>query len=175
MRSDNVDQWTDACQYEIDALAKNKTWELVDLPPGHKAVKSKWVFKLKSDGCYRARLVAKGFTQIPGIDYDETFSPVARFESLRLLLALAALEDWEIHQMDIKSAFLNGVLDKEIYMEQPQGFVTAGQETKVCRLKKAIYGLKQASRAWNQQFHGVLNELGFMWTYTDAGIYVYHQ
>ena len=175
MRSDNTDQWTDACQYEIDALSKNKTWELVDLPPGRKAVKSKWVFKLKSDGRYRTRLVAKGFTQIPGIDYDETFSPVARFESLRLLLALAALEDWEIHQMDVKSAFLNGMLDKEIYMEQPQGFTTAGQETKVCRLKKAIYGLKQASRAWNQQFHGVLIELGFMRTYADAGIYVYHQ
>ena len=97
--------------------------------------------------------MAKGFTQIPGIDYNETFSPVARFESLRLLLALAALEDWEIHQLDVKSAFLNGVLDKEIYMEQPQGFIIPGQEHKVCRLKKAIYGLKQASCAWNQQFH----------------------
>jgi Reverse transcriptase (RNA-dependent DNA polymerase) len=113
--------------------------------------------------------------QIPGIDYDETFSPVARFESLRLLLALAALEDWEIHQMDVKSAFLNGVLDEEIYMEQPQGFISTGQETKVCHLKKAIYGLKQASRAWNLQFHGVLSELGFTRTFADAGVYVYHQ
>jgi Reverse transcriptase (RNA-dependent DNA polymerase) len=175
MGSDNTDQWTDACQYEIDALSKNKTWELVDLPPGRKAIKSKWVFKLKNDGHYHARLVAKGFTQIPGIDYDETFSPIARFESLRLLLALAVLEDWEIHQLDVKSAFLNGVLDKEIYMEQPQGFINAGQDNKVCRLKKAIYGLKQASRTWNQQFHGVLIELGFARTYADAGIYVYHQ
>ena len=175
MRSDNTTEWSNACQYEIDALSKNNTWELVDLPPGRKAVKSKWVFKLKSDGRYRARLVAKGFTQIPGIDYDETFSPVARFESLRLLLALAALEDWEIHQLDVKSAFLNGMLDEEIYMEQPQGFIITGQETKVCRLKKAIYGLKQASRAWNQQFHGVLTELGFTRTFSDAGVYVYHQ
>jgi Reverse transcriptase (RNA-dependent DNA polymerase) len=175
MQSDNTTEWTDACQYEIDALSKNNTWELVDLPAGRKAVKSKWVFKLKSDGRYRARLVAKGFTQIPGIDYDETFSPVARFESLRLLLALAALEDWEIHQLDVKSAFLNGVLDEEIYMEQPQGFIIAGKETKVCRLRKAIYGLKQASRAWNQQFHGVLIELGFTRTFSDAGIYVYQQ
>jgi transposase InsO family protein len=175
MRSDNNSEWTDACQYEIDALSKNNTWDLVDLPPGRKAVKSKWVFKLKSDGRYRARLVAKGFTQIPGIDYDETFSPVARFESIRLLLALAALEDWEIHQLDVKSAFLNGVLDEEIYMEQPQGFIIVGQETKVCRLKKAIYGLKQASRAWNKQFHGVLIGLGFTRTYSDAGIYVYHR
>jgi hypothetical protein len=120
-------------------------------------------------------LVAKGFTQIPGIDYDETFSPVACFESLCLLLALAALGDWHIHQMDVKSAFLNGVLEEEIFMEQPQGFVVSGQETQVCRLKKALYGLKQASCAWNLQFHGVLLELGFVWTYSDAGVYVCHQ
>ena len=119
MSSDYADEWRAACQYEIDALAKNRTWDLVDLPTGRKAVKSKWVFKRKADGRFRARLVAKGFTQIQGIDYDETFSPVARFESLRLLLALAALSDWEIHQMDVKSAFLNGLLDEEIFMEQP--------------------------------------------------------
>jgi hypothetical protein len=146
----------------------------VDLPTGWKAVKSKWVFKRKTDGRYRARLVAKGFTQIQGIDYDETFSPVARFESLRLILALATLEDWEIHQMDVKSTFLNGLLEEEIYMEQPEGFITPGQESKVCLLKKAIYGLKQASRAWNVQFHRVLIELGFTHTYSDAGIYIYH-
>ena len=158
------------------ALAKNETWTLVDLPPGRKAVKSKWVFKLKADGCYRVRLVAKGFTQIPGIDFDETFSPVARFESLCLLLALAMLEDWNIHQMDVKSAFLtNGVLEEEIYMEQPTGFIVSGQESKVCRLWKAIYGLKQASRAWNLQFHGVLVGLGFQRTFLDAGVYVGHQ
>jgi hypothetical protein len=104
----------------------------MDLPAGRKAVKSKWVIKHKADGRFRARLVAKGFTQIPGLDYDETFSPVARFESLRLLLVLAALEDWEVHQLDVKSAFLNGVLDEEIYMEQPQGFIVTGQETRVC-------------------------------------------
>jgi transposase InsO family protein len=175
MEADDAEEWGKACHYEMDALSKNDTWELVDLPPGRKAIKSKWVFKLKADGRFRARLVAKGFTQIPGIDYDETFSPVARFESLRLLLALAALENWEIHQMDVKSAFLNGVLNEEIYMEQPQGFITAEQENKVCRLKKALYGLKQASRAWNQQFHSVLNTLGFERTYSDAGIYVRHQ
>jgi hypothetical protein len=173
MQSEQANQWQDACQYEINALAKNGMWTLVDLPMGRKAMKSKWVFKQKADGHYCARLVAKGFMQIQGIDYDETFSPVARFESLRLILALAVLEDWEIHQMDIKSVFLNGLLEEEIYMEQPEGFITPGQESKVCLLKKAIYGLKQASCAWNLQFHGVLIELSFTRTYSDAGIYVY--
>jgi len=175
MGSTNVDSWEEACKYEIATLDKNKTWELVDLSAGRKAVKLKWVFKHKADGRYHARLVAKGFTQIPGLDYDETFSPVARFESLRLLLALAALEDWEVHQLDVKSAFLNGVLDKEIYMEQPQGFITTGKETQVCHLKKAIYGLKQASCAWNSNIHAALTELGFKRTVTDAGVYVMHQ
>ena len=174
MDSALADEWREACQYEIDALAKNGTWTLVELPPGRKAVKSKWVFKHKADMRFRTRLVAKGFTQIFGLDYDETFSPVARFESLRLLLALAALEDWEIHQMDVKSAFLNGVLEEEIYMEQPQGFVDPEHPNKVCLLKKAIYGLKQASRAWNQQFHGVLLDIGFARTRSDAGVY-HHQ
>jgi len=132
MGSTNADSWEEACKYEIATLDKNKTWELIDLPAGCKAVKSKWVFKHKADGHYRACLVAKGFTQIPGLDYDETFSPITHFKSLRLLLALAVLEDWEVHQLDVKSVFLNGMLNKEIYMEQPQGFITTGKETRVC-------------------------------------------
>jgi hypothetical protein len=161
MRSANVDSWEKACQYEIDTLNKNKTWELVDLPTGCKAVKSKWVFKHKADGHYCAHLVAKGFTQIPSLDYDETFSPVTCFKSLRPLLVLAALEDWEVHQLDVKSVFLNGMLNEGIYMEQPQGFITTGKETQVCHLKKAIYGLKQASHTWNSNIHAALTELGF--------------
>src|SRR5712671_2294668 len=175
IKSVDAKQWNYACQYEIDTLHKNDTWELTKLPPGRKSIKSKWVFKLKADGHYRVRLVAKGFMQIPGIDYNETFSPIAHFESLRLLLALAALEDWEIHQMDVKSAFLNGVLNEEIYMEQPQGFITPGTETKVCCLKRAIYGLKQASYTWNIQFHGFLTGIGFTWTHANAGVYIDHQ
>jgi hypothetical protein len=174
MGSNQADEWAEVCQYEMDALAKLKVWSLVDLPQGHKAVKSKWAFKQKTDGHYRARLVAKGFTQIEGVDFDKTFSPVTHFESLQLVLALAMLEDWEIHQMDVKSAFLHGDLDEEIYMEQPIGFVVAGQEHKVCKLQKALYSLKQASCAWNLQFHGVLNELSFTQMYSDAGVYVYH-
>jgi hypothetical protein len=175
MRSSEAGEWMEVCQYEIDTLAKNGTWVLVDLLPGRKAVKSKWVFKLKSDGRYCARLVAKGFMQIPGIDFDETFSPVARFESLHMLLALAVLEDWHIHQMDVKSAFLNSKLEEEIYMEQPKGFIVAGQEAQVCRLLKALYSLKQASCTWNLQFHGVLVGLSFTRTHANAGVYVRHQ
>ena len=171
MNSALADEWQDACQYEIDALNRNRTWVLVELPLGWKAVKSKWVFKHKVDGHFHARLVAKGFMQTFRIDYDETFSPVAQFKSLRLLLALAMLEDWEIHQMDVKLAFLNGLLDEEIYMEQPQGSIDPDNPNKVCLLKKAIYGLKQASHAWNLQFHGVLLDLGFACTHSDAGIY----
>jgi hypothetical protein len=174
MNSTLADEWQEVCQYEMDALAKNGMWELVDLPVGHKAVKSKWVFKRKADRRFRTQVVAKGFTQIQGIDYDKTFSPVARFESLRLLLVLATLEDWEIHQMDVKSAFLNGLLDEEIYIEQPKGFAVLGQEHKVCLLKKAIYSLKQALCMWNLLFHTVLIGLGFTRTRSDAGVYVYH-
>src|SRR6266850_2007724 len=173
--STNVDSWEEACKYEIATLDKNKTWELVDLPAGCKAVKLKWVFKHKVDSCYCARLVAKGFMQIPGLDYDETFSPIAHFESLRLLLVLAMLEDWEVHQLDVKLVFLNGVLNEEIYMEQPQGFITTGKETQVCHLKKEIYGLKQASCTWNSNIDAALTELGFKRTVADAGIYVMHQ
>src|SRR5260370_2122819 len=161
MEAANAEEWAEACQYEMDALSKNDTWELVNLPPGHKAIKSKWVFKLKADGCFCACLVAKGFTQIPGIDYDETFSPVACFELLRLLLVLAVLENWEIHQMDVKLAFLNGILNKEIYMEQPQGFITAEQENKMCQLKRALYRLKHASRPCAPQFTALLSSPAF--------------
>ena len=132
MNSEFADEWIEACQYEMDALAHLEVWCLEPLPEGRKAVKSKWVFKKKADGRFCAHLVAKRFTQIEGVDFDETFSPVARFESLQLLLALATLENWEIHQMDIKSVFLYGNLDEEIYMEQPQGFIIAGSEHLVC-------------------------------------------
>jgi len=175
LSSPNADEWNAACQYELDMMASTGTWDLVDLPPDCKVVQCKWVFKHKADGRFRARLVAKGFTQIHGIDYSETFSPVARFESLRLLLAISALEDWEIHSMDVKSAFLNGDLDEEIYMAQPEGFIIPGQEHQVCHLCKAIYGLKQALHQWNLKFHGVLLDYGFTCTVSDSGVYVYRQ
>lgn len=166
--------WQQAMEKEIGSLEDNGTWELVDLPPGRKAIKNRWVFVTKPDSGgetkdhvrgnnkdYRAHVVAKGFTQVAGIDYEEMFAPVARLDSLRLLLSLAATYDWEIHQIDIKSAYLNGLLDEEIYMEQPKGFEILGKENKVCRLRKAIYGLKQAGRQWHEHLQDSLRVFGF--------------
>ncbi len=112
--------------------------------------------------CYKARLVARGFTQTYGVDYNETFVPVAKFTSIRCILALAALEDMEIHQMDVKIAILNGELEEEIYMEQPQGFVQQGGEHLVCKLHKSLYGLKQSPRAWNQKLDVFFKSIEFM-------------
>ena len=160
-------------QEEMDSLQDRKVWDLVDLPPGRTPVKGRWVYVVKSDGRHKARFVAKGFTQIYGIDFEETFSPVARFKSVRLLLSIAALEDWKIEALDVKTAFLFGDLDEEIYLEQPEGFVKKGMENKVCRLRKAIYGLKQVTLQWNKALHQSLLEMGFVHTLSDPGIYVH--
>jgi len=128
--------WCKAQFEELEALKKHNVYELADLPPGHKAIKNFWVFDLKSDGWKKACLVAKGFSQIEGLDFDEIFSPVVWFESVHTILALAALEKWKIEGLDVKSAFLYGTLDEELYMEQPQGFKVLGNEHKVLRLKR---------------------------------------
>jgi hypothetical protein len=138
-------------QEEYNSLLENQTWNLVPLPSGRKLVRGIWVYRTKSaaDGQinrYKATLVAKGFQQVQGIVYEETFSPVAKMDSIRLALAIATTKGWEVHQMDVKNAFLHGDLFEEIYMEQPQGFMQ--DSSLVCRLKKSLYGLKQALRAW---------------------------
>jgi hypothetical protein len=130
---------------------KNHVWDLVDLPNGVKPVGCKWVFKTKVNSMgkierYKARLVAKGFTQREGIDYNETFSPVSSKDSFRIVMALVAHFDLELHQMDVKTAFLNGDLNEEVYMKQPEGFCADKDSPLVCKLNKSIYGLKQASR-----------------------------
>ena len=139
----------EAVNDEIDSLVSNKTWKLVDLPLGCKTIGCKWVLrkKFKSDGTvdkYKARLVAKGYKQKEDLDFFDTFSPVTRVTSIRLLIAVAAIYDLQIHQMDVKTAFLNEDLDEEIYMDQPEGFIKPGQENKVRKLTKSLYGLKQA-------------------------------
>jgi hypothetical protein len=143
--------WQAVMQEEIDSVKRNQTWELTDLPQGHRANTLKWVYKLKRNEAgeivkHKARLVACGFVQQEGIDFDEIFAPIAHMESMRLLLALAAQKGWQVHHMDVKSTFLNGDLKEEVYVRQPAGFIVAGQEGKVLRLRKALYGLRQAPR-----------------------------
>lgn len=141
-------------QQEINSLHKHDVWTLTELPEGRKVIGSKWVFKVKhnADGSvekHKARLVAQGFSQKHGVDYDETFSPVVRFESIRTVIALAVKKGLKMHQMDVKTAFLYGELEEEVYMRQPEGFVVEGQEHLVCKLNKSLYGLKQSPRCWN--------------------------
>ena len=135
----------------MDSLQSNKTWKLVDLPTGCKTIGCKWVLKrkLKADGSvekYKARLVAKGFRQKENIDFFDTYFPVTRITSIHVLFAIVVIHDFIIHQMDVKTTFLNGVLEEEIYMDQPEGFVVPGQEHKVCKLERSLYGLKQAPK-----------------------------
>jgi hypothetical protein len=145
------EHWKEAVQNEMESILINGTWEICDLPVGCKPVGCKWVFKkkMKPDGTvdkFKARLVTKWFTQKEGEDYFDTYSPVARMTTIHVLVALATFNDLLIHQMDVKTTFLNGELDEEIYMKHPDGFVAPGQENKVCRLKKSLYGLKQAPK-----------------------------
>jgi hypothetical protein len=146
---------------EMDAVEKNRTWELADLPRGHRAITIKWVFKLKKDEVeaiikHKARLVARDFLQWEGIDFDDSFVPVARMESVRLLIALAAQEGWRVHHMDVKSAFLNGDLKEEVYVHQSLGFAIPDKEGKVLCMRKALYGLRQTPRAWNAKLDSML-------------------
>jgi hypothetical protein len=143
--------WRAAIKAEMDAVEKNRTWELTDLPRGHRTIILKWVFKLKRDEVgviikHKAHLVARGFLQREGIDFDDAFAPMVRMESVRLLLALAAQEGWRVHHMDVKSTFLNSDLKEEVYVHQPLGFAIPDKEGKVMRLHKVLYGLRQAPR-----------------------------
>jgi hypothetical protein len=160
------EHWRHAMLDEMTSIEASGTWELVDLPPCTRPIGLKWVYKTKKDKTgvitkYKARLVAKGYVQQQGIDFDEVFAPVARLESVRLLLAHAACEGWAVHHMDIKSAFLNGILQERVYVEQPPGFVLRGHERKVLHLVKALYGLRQAPRAWYSKLDESLLKLGF--------------
>jgi len=169
---DQQQEWRQAQLEELEALKKRNVYELTDLPPGRKTIKNRWTFDIKTDGRKKARLVAKGFSQIEGLDYDEIFSPVVRFETIRTILALVALENWTVEALDVKSAFLYGPLDEEIYMEQPAGFKIKGKEHLVLRLLRAIYGLKQAARVWWIELDRSLKEFGFKRLYADAGIFI---
>ena len=176
LSSNDKRKWLEAMKSEMDSMYQNQVWSLVDAPKGIKPVGCKWVFKKKTDmegkvSTYKARLVAKGFTQRQGIDYEETFSPVAMVKSIRILLAIAAYHDYEIWQMDVKTAFLNGILQEEVYMTQPEGF-TSEDTTKVCKLNRSIYGLKQASRSWNIRFDETIKTFGFSQNLDEPCVYM---
>ena len=143
-------------QEEYSSIMKNDVCEVVSRPEGKSVVTSKWLYKVNhvADGSiekFKAKFVARGFSQVEGVDYEETFAPVARYTSIRSIISIAAEMGWKIHQMDVKTAFLNGFIQEEVYIEQPQGFEVHGKESHVCRLKKALYGLKQAPRDWHKE------------------------
>lgn len=165
-------------QAEFDVLKSNSTWSLCSRPPQRNIIRNKWVFKLKRkpDGSvdrFKARLVAKGFDQLDGVDYTETFSPVIKPSTIRIILALAVNLDWQIRQLDVSNAFLHGALVEEVYMEQPQSFVNPTHPDFVCKLHKAIYGLKQAPRAWYTRLSTILLELGFTTSLVDTSLFTY--
>ncbi|CAN1266800.1 Retrovirus-related Pol polyprotein from transposon TNT 1-94 [Linum perenne] len=170
--------WQRAMQEELQALEENGTWVISELPSGKRPIGCKWVYKVKfkSDGSvdrYKARLVAKGFTQIHGVDFTDTFSPVAKINSVKTLLAVAAVKEWHLHQMDVSNAFLHGDLDDEIYMDLPPGVTDDGNSKKVCKLLKSLYGLKQASRQWFLKFSNALKSEGFHQSAADHSMFIY--
>jgi hypothetical protein len=177
MRSEDASKWEAAMQEEYDSLMANGTWELTPLPKGRKSVGCKWVFRTKKDALgdvirHKARLVAKGFSQVAGVDFLETFAPVAKFNTIRCILALGAALDLEIHQMDVQTAFLNGELEEDIYMSQPHGFEEKDFEHLVCKLKKSLYGLKQSPRAWYQRIDSFFTKEGFTRSEADHSLYI---
>jgi hypothetical protein len=177
MKDEHKSEWVDAMQDEMKSLHDNHTFDLVKLPKGKRALTNRWIYRVKqeehtSQPRYKARLVVKGFRQRKGIDFDEIFSPVVKMSSIRVVLSLAASLDLEIEQMDVKTAFLHGDLEEEIYMEQPEGFRVKGKEDYVCQLKKSLYGLKQAPRQWYKKFESVMEEQGYKKTTSDHCVFV---
>lgn len=176
LSSPNSNEWRKAMLEELASMQENDAWELVDLPVGSRAIGCKWVYTLKQDEAgniarYKARLVAQGFNQRLGTDYGEVFAPVVRHATFRALMSVAAKKKMCVKQFDVKTAFLNGNLEEEIFMKQPPGFVVSGKESKVCRLKRSLYGLKQAARAWNQRLHEVLVADGYERCEADPCLY----
>lgn len=169
-------KWESAMKDEMDSLMSNKTWELAELPQGKKALHNKWIYRIKEehDGSkrYKARLVVKGFQQKEGVDYTEIFSPVVKLTTIRLVLKIVAAENLHLEQLDVKTAFLHGDLEEEIYMKQPEGFVEADKENMVCRLKKSLYGLKQAPRQWYRKFDSFMSSSGFTRCQADHCCYI---
>ena len=171
--------WQKAMQEEMTSIHRNNTWTLVSLPSHKRAITCKWVFKIKTTNNgtpprYKARLVARGFEQTHGIDCFDTFAPVVRWETIRILLAIATHLNWPIHQLDVLTAFLNGILAEEVYMHQPPGFIQKGAEHLVCRLHKSLYGLRQSPRAWYAKLHTALLAWKLLQSHADPNLYFVH-
>jgi hypothetical protein len=165
---------------ELENFERNQPWELVDPPPGCKPIGTKWVWKNKEGEKgevvrNKSRIVAQGFSQKEGIDYEETFAPVACLEAIRILLVFSVAKGFKLHQMDVKSAFLNGVLEEEVYVRQPPGFESEKYPQRVYKLRKALYGLKQAPRAWCGRLRGFLFERGFEMGKVDQTLFLLRQ
>ena len=175
-------KWKQAWESELSSLAQNNTWVLEPLPENRIAIGCRWLFKKKEDGRYKARLVAKGYSQQAGIDYQETYAPVAKFTTIRLLLALCSESDWEMQGMDVKTAFLNSELKETVYMEIPEGVSipvdhsgSGNQQPMACRLLKSIYGLKQSPRAWYGRIHSFFLTYNFVRSESDHSLFINYQ
>ena len=176
LRSGHAAEWQQAMDEEMQSLRANNTWTLERAPNTVTPIPVKWVFKIKKDANgnierYKARLVAKGFRQREGVDYDEVFAPVSKHAMLRALLATVALRDLELHHLDIKTAFLNGELEEDVWVEQPAGYQEGGMGT-ACHLNRALYGLRQAPRAWHLKLKEELGAMGFTACDADAALFV---
>ena len=178
LQSPAAAKWKAAMDEEYNALVKNGTWTLCPLPKGRKAIGTKWVYKTKTDESgqvsrYKARLVAQGFNQVPGRDFVDTFSPVAKISSIRTLLAIAAIKDFELHNMDVDTAFLQATVTEDIYVQQPLGYRRKGgnNENLVCKLNKSLYGLKQSSRNWYKEIDSWLKQYGMLPSTADPCVY----
>jgi histone deacetylase 1/2 len=171
-------RWKEAMDDEYKALVDNKTWHLVPHKKGRNLIDCKWVYRIKrkADGTidrYKARLVAKVFKQRYGIDYEDTFSPVVKASTIRLVLAISLSKGWSLRQLDVKNVFLHGVLEEEVYMKQPPGYENPSAPYHVCKLDKSLYGLKQAPRAWFAKLSSKLQELGFLASKADTSLFIY--
>ena len=169
--------WVNSMHEEFHQFVRNNVWELVPRPKGVNVIGTKWIFKNKSNEhgtviIIKSRLVVQGYTQVEGIDFDETFAPLARLESIRILLAIASHLNFKLYQMDVKSAFLNGMLQEEVYVEQPKGFVDPHRPDDVYKLKRALYGLKQAPRAWYDRLTAYLTKHGFKRGFADTTLFI---
>ena len=174
------ESWVKTMNEELDQIEKNQTWKLVPSPSQKNVIGTKWIFKNKLDENRKiiknkAHLVCKGYAQIEEIDFDETFAPVARLESIRMFLALAVYKGFKIYQMDVKSAFLNGNLEEEVFIEQPNGFILSDDPNMVCKLRKALYGLKHAPRAWYSRLDTYLHQIGFRRGLVDSNLYIFSE